>query len=493
MYSKDSPIVVVGAGVFGLSNALHLAQSGYTNVTVFDRLDFNANHYTLLEGADTASADVNKIFRAQYAGKMHYQKLAFQAFDIWQKWDRELPLAPAAERSKYTGDKILDLCSMLRLDDRVSEEETSNRESFAKEGIASLRYDLDSEADLTRAYAAGLSHKIGFVDDLKNRGLKNVHGALDTTSGVLYASRGCQYAKYQCELLGVKFILGGDKGTFDHYLTDANDKTAICGIATKDGKQHFAQLVVVSCGPWTTRLVPELDGINEATGGNVVVFKIPEHRKDLYEKYRSRNFPIVGWKTGHSREKDFMGGMFMFPVMEPEGYMKMIVRQTKYTNPIKLENGRVVSVPWTSNSDPPADRLTDHIVKQLRSWLQVFFPDLVEAGIKLEPKVLWYTDTINNDYIYDFVPGKKNLFVACGGSGHAFKMLPVLGQFLVDKMEGRENFYTNLFKWRFDKDFKNDVNGLREGLDGNRVYSKQKLAKDDQFWMDAKTKENSRL
>lgn len=79
MYSKDSPIVVVGAGVFGLSNALHLAQSGYTNVTVFDRLDFNANHYTLLEGADTASADVNKIFRAQYAGKMHYQKLAFQA------------------------------------------------------------------------------------------------------------------------------------------------------------------------------------------------------------------------------------------------------------------------------------------------------------------------------------------------------------------------------------------------------------------------------
>lgn len=164
----------------------------------------------------------------------------------------------------------------------------------------------------------------------------------------------------------------------------------------------------------------------------------------------------------------------MFPCMEPEGYMKIIVRQRKYTNPEVTEEGRVVSIPKTSNSNPPFRYLTKHIVKQVEEWLNLFFPDLVD--LKWESSILWYTDTINNDYIYDFVPGKKNLFVACGGSGHAFKMLPVLGQFLVDKIEGRENFYTKLFSWRSSSAFTKDPNGLREGLNGDRVYSKQTMS-----------------
>lgn len=163
---------------------------------------------------------------------------------------------------------------------------------------------------------------------------------------------------------------------------------------------------------------------------------------------------MLGWKTGHSREHDYLGGMFMFPLMEPEGYMKIIVRQTKYTNPVKLDNNRVVSIPKTSQSNPPFTYLTKHIVKQAEEWLNVFFPDLV--GMKWESRILWYTDTIKNDYIYDFVPNKKGLFVACGGSGHAFKMLPVLGQFLVDKIEGRENSYTKLFSWKSFKEYEKD-------------------------------------
>lgn len=475
-YTKDSSIIIVGAGVFGLSNALHLAQNGYKNITVFDRLDFEANNYTFLKGADTASADLNKIFRARYEKHKHYQDLAFEAFDVWQKWDREIALLPDHEAKKYTDLRILDLCGKLSIDDVLSDGHKASQESFAKEGLSSLTYDLNDPADLKRANVAGYGHKISFGLDLKKK-IPNIQGVLDTTSGVLYASRACQYAKYLCEQMGVKFILGNEKGTFDSYIyTDYSEKE-VGGIITKDGKSHLADLVVVNSGPWTTSLVPELDGINEGTAGNILILKIPDNRKDLKVKYSARNFPIIAWRSGHDREKSYLGGMFMFPMAEPEGYMKIIVRQTKYTNPVQTKDGKVISIPKTANSNPPFKYLTKNIISQAREWLEVFFPDLVDAGIEMESKILWYTDTINNDYIYDFVPGKKNLFVACGGSGHAFKMLPVLGQFLVDKIEGRENLYTKIFKWRYPKDFESDPNGLKEKLNSERRYDVQEISK----------------
>ncbi|KAH3663508.1 hypothetical protein OGAPHI_004909 [Ogataea philodendri] len=485
MISKDSPIIIIGAGVFGLSNALHLAQSGYKNITVFDRLDFNSNHYTLLEGADTASADINKVFRAQYAEKKHYQNLAFEAFDIWQKWNNEIENLPEEEAKNYTSLKLLDLCGMLRLDDQLGWEEKASRDNFKKEGILPLRYDINDSTDIKRAKAAGYGPKMQFAQDLKSK-YKSLAGALDSTSGVLYASRACQFAKYKCAQLGVKFVFGKKAGTFKEFIYKDEAKTIVVGIVTQDDVSHFADLTVVSCGPWSTLIVPELDGMNEAASGNIIIFKIPENRKDLRAKYNSKVFPMFGWKTGHSREKDYMGGLFMFPVMEPEGYMKMIVRQTKYTNPVKLENGRVVSIPKTSNSDPPTTMLTRHIVRQVDEWLKIFFPDLYEAKLEYQSRVLWYTDTIDNDYIYDFVPNKKGLFVACGGSGHAFKMLPVLGQFLVDKIEGRENFYTKLFKWRSISGKEKDPNGLREGIKTKRNYNQQELSTEEDLKFGAK-------
>lgn len=54
--SKPAPVVIVGAGVFGLSTALHLAERGYTNVKVIDRLPYQQARYRYSEGCDAASA-----------------------------------------------------------------------------------------------------------------------------------------------------------------------------------------------------------------------------------------------------------------------------------------------------------------------------------------------------------------------------------------------------------------------------------------------------
>lgn len=72
MTTPDSRVIIVGAGVFGLSTALWLARSGYKNVTIFDRQPYDKSFYNPADGCDSASADINKIFRATYGTKAQY-------------------------------------------------------------------------------------------------------------------------------------------------------------------------------------------------------------------------------------------------------------------------------------------------------------------------------------------------------------------------------------------------------------------------------------
>ena len=78
---KSSPILILGAGCFGLSTAYHLLQRGYTNVSVIDRA-------TELPAVDAASTDLNKVVRSAYDDMM-YARLAREAIVDWKtgEWD----------------------------------------------------------------------------------------------------------------------------------------------------------------------------------------------------------------------------------------------------------------------------------------------------------------------------------------------------------------------------------------------------------------------
>ena len=56
LVSKESPIIIIGAGVFGLSSAIHLAQRGFHNITVFDKQPYHETLYDFENGCDAASA-----------------------------------------------------------------------------------------------------------------------------------------------------------------------------------------------------------------------------------------------------------------------------------------------------------------------------------------------------------------------------------------------------------------------------------------------------
>lgn len=60
--NKNDPIIIVGAGAFGLSTALHLARRGYTDVTVFDKQPYDESLYSYFNGCDAASAGNKKTY-----------------------------------------------------------------------------------------------------------------------------------------------------------------------------------------------------------------------------------------------------------------------------------------------------------------------------------------------------------------------------------------------------------------------------------------------
>jgi sarcosine oxidase/L-pipecolate oxidase len=68
--------------------ALWLSKSGYTSITIFDQQPYLSNAYS--EGADGASADINKIIRFSYGTEIEYQRLAHEASLIWAEWNAEL-------------------------------------------------------------------------------------------------------------------------------------------------------------------------------------------------------------------------------------------------------------------------------------------------------------------------------------------------------------------------------------------------------------------
>lgn len=101
-------------------------------------------------------------------------------------------------------------------------------------------------------------------------------------------------------------------------------------------------------------------------------------------------------------------------------------------------------------------------------------PELSEIGIT-STKLCWYTDSIDNSFVVDHVPGRPGVVVCSGGSGHGFKFLPILGREVVRILEGQTNtVYGKLWKWR--KSNEKLRNGLEEGQGGPRVLGKQQMA-----------------
>jgi len=469
LLGKSSKIIIVGAGVFGLSTALHLSRCGYSNVDVYDKQPHDQNNYANSEGADAASADENKILRASYGDARLYQDLAFKAMPEWDHWNRVLAETPDDDLPPSLNPtvKLWDNCGFLRLSGNgLEKSEVLTQRNFPTE-LAHTQYRVIDPQRRSDAQASGIPFsKIDPFDRLERK--LPTDGILDTTAGYVLASRACTFALRLCKLAGVHFHLG-EPHALKSIMYDT-DQTRATGILTAAGERHVADLLIIACGGWTPSLLPtRVSQLLETTSGSVLSIRIPHDRPDLRERFSPANFPVWSWNMGsYERTGEDVGGIYGLP-RTPEGVVKIAFRGAKWTNYTFTdpESGETLSYPKTD-----VDEVPEEAMRVLRAFTAENMPELLDLELE-KGRLCWYTDSVDNNFLIDRVPGVENVIVASGGSGHGFKFLPVLGEHVVDVVEGKDTSYTRMFAWR-------DVptgrsNGLEEGPEGWRVLGKQRM------------------
>ncbi|KAF7984501.1 hypothetical protein HWV62_13647 [Athelia sp. TMB] len=376
-HDHDKRIVIVGAGCFGLSTAYHLLTRGYTRVTVVDRAE-------ALPAADAASTDMNKIVRSAYED-VFYAQLGQRAIAAWTThpvW------RPAYDQS---GLVIVGY----------------------KDGF----FDAAQAAgtDLVTLTSSEALHAV-YPPELRADGLGTMLAPIATYSAAAGSARAAQAVARTIEAVralgGV--VLGGKTACG----TVCDDSGRLTGVRFADGEVMDADWAVLAAGAWTASAFPELglDKVVFASGQSIATLQLPP---DLAKVYRKCPISL-----------SYNAGFYIFPPDE-HGVMKIATHSAGYTH------GGGISTPRTVLTDGAAGlQIPRPMARAIRRMLRAVYPALAHlpfAGTRL----CWYTYANDEDWVIDAVEGREGLFVATAGSGHGFKFLPVIGELIADRMEGR--------------------------------------------------------
>lgn len=171
------------------------------------------------------------------------------------------------------------------------------------------------------------------------------------------------------------------------------------------------------------------------------------------------------------------GGLYGFP-RDPRGAVKIGYRGTKYTNPQTQPDGTIRSVPITRWTETSICQIPQTAAGVIGRFVKTFLPELLSCEVKT--RLCWYTDSFDNHFVVDFVPGAEDtLLLATGGSGHGFHFLPNLGKYVVDRIEGGSGPLLTAWKWRKLNGQEKPVNEIMEGFEGERVLWNQRLTEED--------------
>lgn len=218
----------------------------------------------------------------------------------------------------------------------------------------------------------------------------------------------------------------------------SDDKAVVEGVVLDTGSSILAGLTVIATGAWT----PTLLDMRNRVAASAEVFAYIDLNPE--ETVRLQGMPSI---------INLSKGWFIMP---PHGGVLKVARHgegfSNKTNFLHPHIGQIdVSIPYGVSPDREKEFL-DEGVRSCRQALKELIPWLRDRQFD-RTRLCWYTDTPTADFIIDFHPDMAGLFVATGGSGHAFKFLPVLGERIVDAVEGKlDEAHRSLWSWKREAD-----------------------------------------
>ena len=178
-----------------------------------------------------------------------------------------------------------------------------------------------------------------------------------------------------------------------------------------------ADLIVVCAGSWVPLLVPSLAPALRAVGQPV--FHLQPRDASLFEAAR---FPVFGADISRT-------GYYGFPV---------------HRGVVKIANHGVGTTIEPGDARPG---VTDAQETALRELVAESFPALTDAPI-VHRRLCVYCDTTDENFWIARDPAHSHVVVATGGSGHAFKFAPVLGELISAIAHDEPHPFAHKFRWR---------------------------------------------
>lgn len=399
MPNKTEPVIILGAGAWGLSTALHLHEQGYSDITVFDRADKIPSPYS-------AAYDLNKIVRAEYEDPF-YTELALDAIQAWKT-----PLfGPYYHQTGYI------VATTGRAPQKATDHLQHALRSIATHpvfspGIKSLNSSNDFR-DLAWQFTGPLSGFTGYFNQL---------------AGYAHSSNAMRGVWSHLAARGVKFVLGDSQGRATGLLYSSQSTSRRCtGVRTADSQTHTASTVIVALGPWVASLLPAVGHSVVARCWSVAHVQLTKTECDYLRFVPTTNVRDLG---------------FFFEADPETRLFKLCPLGAGYTN---RKDG--ISLPPGGKLPPPQDFIPREDEQKLRQLLREVFPWMANRPF-VENRLCWFADTKDSEYCIDFVPDTDNsLVVLSGDSGHGFKMMPVVGKWVASLLEA-DHQKQERWRWR---------------------------------------------
>jgi glycine/D-amino acid oxidase-like deaminating enzyme len=263
-------VLVVGAGIFGITTALELNERGYKTAVI----DPGPIPHPL-----AASTDISKVVRLEYGPDIDYTQMMEDALPGWEAWNQTL------------GETIFHKTGVTML----------TRQPMAPGGFEYESYHLLQTHDhiLERLNS----------DDIARRFPAWKPGAF--VDGYYHAEGGFAESGRVVELLAERARQQGVTLHLGQTVSELLGETRVTGVRTQEGSTYHAGQTVVAAGSWTPTLLPELQPVMKITGHPVFHLK-----PDDPALFTPPHFTVFGADVSRS-------GWYGFPLHPKKGVVKM--------------------------------------------------------------------------------------------------------------------------------------------------------------------------
>ncbi len=242
-------------------------------------------------------------------------------------------------------------------------------------------------------------------------------GCVETNSGVLFSERCILAYRTLAEQLGATVKTNTE-------VKDINIHGNFVRVIT-DTEVYEAASIIITAGAWSKTLLQKVN----------IDLPLQTIRKTFSwfqtnsEEYDASTFPAFTINLG---DEMYYG----FPDIEGAGVK---IGRHDGGHPLNIENS---TEPFGTYPEDKGD---------VSRIIECFFPkvDAFQVG-----KTCIYTNTPDEDFIIDTLPGHSNVAIACGFSGHGFKFSSVVGEVLSQMVTNQEiSFDMSPFRLsRFNKE-----------------------------------------